>query len=158
GRLVHLAVNQRGLGPFTAALLVDAGLDEFVIEVVALAGALADTGEHRIAAMRLRNVVDEFLNQNRLADTGAAEQADLAAARIGGQQVEHLDAGDQDLRFRGLLDIFRRRTVNRAHLHALDRAGFVDRIADDVDDATEHARADRNGDRRSGVDHLLSAN
>jgi hypothetical protein len=60
-RLVHLAVHQRALGAFAAALLVDARLDELVIEVVALAGALADAGEHRIAAMGLGDVVDQFL-------------------------------------------------------------------------------------------------
>ena len=33
----------------------------------------------------------------------------------------------------------------------VDRACFVDRLADDVDDAAEHARADRHRDRRAGV-------
>ena len=61
-------------------VLVDAGLDHLVIEVVALAGALADAGEHRVAAMRLGDVVDQFLDEHGLADAGAAEQADLAAA------------------------------------------------------------------------------
>ena len=87
-RLVHLAVDQRRLGAFAAALLVDAGFDELVIEVVAFAGALADAGEHREAAMRLGDVVDQFLDEHGLADAGAAEQADLAAARIGREQVE----------------------------------------------------------------------
>ena len=105
-RLVHLAVDERRLGAFAAALLVDAGFDELVIEVVALAGALADAGEHREAAMRLGDVVDQFLDEHGLADAGAAEQADLAAARVGRQQVEHLDAGDQDLGLGRLLDIF----------------------------------------------------
>src|SRR5690606_25509488 len=53
GRLVHLAVHECSLRAFAAALLVDAGLDELVIEIVALAGALADAGEHRVTAMRL---------------------------------------------------------------------------------------------------------
>ena len=38
----------------------DAGLDHLVVEVVALAGALADAGEHRHAAMRLGDVVDQL--------------------------------------------------------------------------------------------------
>ena len=117
-RLVHLAVDERRLGAFAAALLVDAGFDELVIEIVALAGALADTGEHRKAAMRLGDVVDQFLDEHRLADAGAAEQADLAALGVRRKQVEHLDAGDQDLRFRRLLDIFGRRLVDGAHLDA----------------------------------------
>jgi hypothetical protein len=42
-------------------VLVDARLDHLVIEVVALAGALADAGEHRVAAVRLGDVVDQLL-------------------------------------------------------------------------------------------------
>ena len=75
-----------------------------MIEIVAFARALADAGEHRIAAVLLGDVVDQFLNEHGLADARAAEQADLAAARIGRQQVDHLDAGDEHLRFRRLLD------------------------------------------------------
>ena len=78
-----------------------------MIEVVALAGALADAGEDRIAAMRLGDVVDQLLDDDRLADAGAAEEADLAAAGVGREQVDDLDAGDQDLRLGRLLDIGR---------------------------------------------------
>ena len=113
-RLVHLAVDERAFGALAAALLVHAGLDHLVIEVVALAGALADAGEHRIAAMRLRDVVDELHDEHGLADAGAAEQADLAAAGVRGEQVDDLDAGDEDLRFGRLLGIGRRRLVDGA--------------------------------------------
>ena len=74
--------------------------DHLVIEVVALAGALADAGEHRHAAMRLGDVVDQLHDDHGLADAGAAEQADLAALGVGRQQVDDLDAGDQDLALR----------------------------------------------------------
>src|SRR3546814_6941782 len=58
---------------------------------LALAGALTHPGEHRNAAVTLGDVVDQFLDQHGLAHAGTAEQADLAAARIGGEQVDHLD-------------------------------------------------------------------
>ena len=109
-RLVHLAIHQRHFGAFGACVVVhldDAGVDHLVIEVVALAGALAHAGEHRHAAMRLGDVVDQFLDEHGLADAGAAEQADLAALQIGRQQIDHLDAGDQDLG-RGRLILERR--------------------------------------------------
>jgi peptide chain release factor 1 len=98
-RLVHLAVDQRafragGRAVVLARVLVHAGLDELVIEVVALARALADPGEHRIAAVRLGDVVDEFLDDHGLADAGAAEQADLAALGVRRKQVHDLDPGN----------------------------------------------------------------
>jgi hypothetical protein len=68
-----------------------------VVEVVALAGALADAGEDRVARVHLGDVVDQLLDQHRLADAGAAEEADLAALGVGREQVDDLDAGDEDL-------------------------------------------------------------
>ena len=88
--------------------------DHLVIEVVALARALADAGEHRIAAMRLGDVVDQLLMMHGLADAGAAEQADLAALGIGREQVDDLDAGDQNFGFGRLVGIGRRRLVDGA--------------------------------------------
>ena len=90
------------------------GLDHLVIEVVALARALADAGEHRVAAVRLGDVVDELHDQHGLADAGAAEQADLAALGVGSEQVDDLDAGDEDLRFRRLVGEGRGRLVDGA--------------------------------------------
>ncbi|MEJ7730242.1 MAG: hypothetical protein WKG00_13615 [Polyangiaceae bacterium] len=48
-----------------------------------LAGALADAGEDRHAAVRLGDVVDELHDDDRLAHAGAAEEADLAALAVG---------------------------------------------------------------------------
>ncbi len=129
-----------------------------MIEVVAFAGALAHAGEHRIAAMRLGDVVDQFLDQHGLADAGAAEQANLAALGVRREQIDDLDAGDENLRFRRLLDKGRRGRVDRAALIALDRPGLVHRLADDVHDAAERFLADRHGDHVAGVDDFLAAN
>ena len=71
-RLVHLAVDERDLVDHVR-------LGHLEQEVVALARALADAGEDRDAAVLLRDVVDQLLDQHRLADAGAAEEADLAA-------------------------------------------------------------------------------
>ena len=136
---------------------VHLGLDHLMIEVVALAGALADAGEDGIAAMRLRDIVDQFHDQNGLADTGAPEQADLAAFRIGREQVDDLDPGDEDLRFRRLVGVGGRRLVDGAAVLGLDGAEFVDRLADDVDDATERLVADRHHDRSAGIGNRLAA-
>ena len=136
---------------------VDLGFDELVIEVVAFAGTLADAGEHRVTAVRLGDVVDQFLNQHGLADAGAAEQADLAALGVRREQIDDLDAGDENFSFGRLVGIERRFLVDGAHAFGLDRAGFVDRLADDVHDAAERAGAHRNRDRLAGVGHFLTA-
>ena len=161
-RLVHLAIDEGALGALGRAVVllgvdVDLAIDHLVIEVVALARALADAGEHRVAAVRLGDVVDELHDQHGLADAGAAEQADLAALGVGSQQVDDLDAGDEDLRFRRLIGEGRRRRVNRPPVARLDGTRLVHRLADDVDDAPQRLVADRHGDGSAGVAHLLAA-
>ena len=130
GRLVHLAEDQH-------RLVDDAGLLHLEPEVVALAGALADAAEGREALVLLGDVADQLLDQDGLADAGAAEQADLAALRVGGEQVDDLDPGLEDLLGRGEVLDLGRRPVDRPALLALDRAALVDRLAEQVEDAAE---------------------
>ena len=90
-RLVHLAEDEGGLAD-------DAGLLHLDDEVVALTGALADTGEHRHTTVVLGDAGDHLLDQHGLADAGTTEQADLAALDVRRQQVDDLDAGLEHLR------------------------------------------------------------
>ena len=158
---VHLAEHQRAFRLHARIGIlrigVDLGFDELVIEVVAFAGTLADAGEHRVTTMGLGDVVDQFLNQHGLADAGAAEQADLAALGVRRQQVDDLDAGDENFSFGGLVGIGRRFLMDRAQAFRNHRTGFVDRLADHVDDAAERAGADRHHDRVAGVGDFLTA-
>ena len=78
-RFRHLAVDQRRARLRRIVDVDDAAFLELEPEVVALARAFADAAEHRHAAVLHGDVVDEFLNDDGLADAGAAEQADLAA-------------------------------------------------------------------------------
>ena len=160
-RFVHLAEHQRAFRLNVRIGMVRVGVDlrfdELVIEVVAFAGTLADAGEHRIATVGLGDVVDQFLNQHGLADAGAAEQADLAALGIRRQEVDDLDAGDENFSFGGLVGIGRRFLVDGAQAFRNHRTCFIDRLADDVDDAAEGSCADGHHDRVAGVGDFLTA-
>ena len=150
GRLVHLAEHEH-------RLVDDARLGHLQPEVVALARALADAAEGGQAAVLLGEVVDELLDDHRLADAGAAEQADLAALGVGREQVDDLDAGLEHLGRRGEVLDGRRGAVDRPALLDLDLVALVDRLAEQVEDAPERDVADRHGDRAAGVDHLGAA-
>ena len=131
--------------------------DHLVIEVVALARALADAGEHRVAAVRLGDVVDQLHDQHRLAHASTAEQADLAALGVRCEQVHDLDAGDQDRGLRRLVGEAWCRLVDGALGRGLDGAGLVDRLADHVHDATQAFIAHWYRDGLAGVGHVLAA-
>mmetsp|Transcript_54995 Transcript_54995/g.130537 ORF Transcript_54995/g.130537 Transcript_54995/m.130537 type:complete len:367 (-) Transcript_54995:97-1197(-) len=159
-RLVHLAVHERALA-LVGVELDHAPLDHLVVEVVALARALADTGEHGVASVALGDVVDQLHDEHGLADAGAAEEADLAALGVGREQVHDLDARDEDLGL-SLLVGERGRVGVDGHgggraLGAADGAALVDGLADDVDDAPEELGAGRHHDGGAHVDHLLPA-
>ena len=143
GRLVHLAEDERGL-------LDHARLGHLAPEVVALARALAHAGEDGEALVLGGDVADQLLDEDGLAHSGAAEEADLAALHVGREQVDHLDAGLEDLD--GRLELFEvgRRPVDRPAL-TLDVGALVDGGAEDVEDPAERGLADRDGDRGPGV-------
>ena len=69
--LVHLAIDQAGL-------VDNARIAHLEEQVGSLTGTLAYTGEYRSTTMLLSEVVDEFLNDNGLTNTSAAEQTRLA--------------------------------------------------------------------------------
>ena len=157
GRFVHLAVHQGDLRRAEIVLLDDARLRHFVVEIVAFAGALADAGEHRHAAMELGDVVDQFHDDDRLAHAGAAERSDLAALQEGTDQVDDLDAGGEHLRRGRLVHERGRRAVDRIIFLCLDRPAFVHRVAGHIEYPAHDAVADWHRNGRAGVDDLVAA-
>ena len=147
GRLVHLPVHHGHFRLRQILQVDDAGFRHLVIEVVALASALTDTGKHRQTCVRLRDVVDELEHRHRLADARTAEQADLATLRERHQEVDDLDAGLEEILTARLLVIRRRRSMNRPVFLRFDRTPLILRIAEHVHDAPERTFADRYGDR-----------
>ena len=118
----------------------------------------ADTAEHRHATVLERDVVNEPLNDDRLVNARAAEEADLAALQVRLEQVDHLDAGLEHLQLGRLILEARRRPVNRPALLRLDGAiGEIDRLAEHVQHAAQRLGSDRHRNRLAEVDHLHAA-
>ena len=150
-RLVHLAEHEGGV-------LEDVRLLHLDPEVVALTGALADAGEHGGAAEVAGHTGDHLLDEHGLAHAGAAEQADLAALDVGGQQVDDLDAGLQHLG--GALEgrEVRGRAVDRPAVLGLQLRGrHVQGLAEHVEDVALHGVADRHRDGGTGVHDVGAA-
>ena len=143
GRLVHLAEHHGRLRDDRAVGLADLGFLHFQPEVVAFAGALADAGEHGVAAVLAGDAGDQFGEDDGLAQAGAAEQAGLAAADQRRQQVDDLDAGLEEFGLgRQLAKGGGSRWMGRYSV-GIDRAAAVDRLAEQVEDAAERLLADR---------------
>lgn len=150
--LVHLTEDQGDLG--LAIQLNDGCLLHFMVQIVTLTGALADTGEDRVTTVGFGDVVDELLDEDGLADTGTTEQANLSATGVRSQEIDDLDTSDKNLGGGGLVGELRRLGVDGQKLVGLDGATLVDGVTSDVDDTTEGARTDGNGDGCAGVGSL----
>jgi hypothetical protein len=67
-----------------------------VIKIVTLSGSLSDTGEDGVTTVSLGDVVDEFLNDDSLSDSGTSEKSDFTTSGIWSQHINDFDTGDQD--------------------------------------------------------------
>src|SRR5690349_15167184 len=74
-----------------------------MIQVIPFARALTNTREDAITAVSLRNIVDQFLNNNRFTNTSTTEGSDLTTEHERGDQIDNFDARFKDLYFGGLL-------------------------------------------------------
>ena len=147
GRLVHLAVDQH-------AAVEHAGSPHLGEELVAFAGALANTGKDGNALVAFDHRMDELHDHDGLADTGAAEHGRLAALRERSEKIDDLDAGFEYRGGRTAVSERRRRAVDGRTRHVgRQRRAVVADVAGDVEQTTENRIADRHGDRTSGRAH-----
>ncbi len=79
---------------------------------------------------------DQLHDDHGLAGTGAAKDARLTAFRKGSDQIDHFDAGFEDLHARGLLRKRRRRTMDRVARGRVDGSLFVNGFAQHVENTS----------------------
>jgi len=108
--------------------------------------------------MGLGDVVDEFLNQDRLSDTSTSEETNFSTTGVGGKEIDDLDTGFQNLGGSGLVNEGRGVGVNGGKLDTLDWATLVDGLTNDVHDTAKSSGTDRDHDGVASVDNLGTAN
>ena len=150
GRFVHLPEDER-------RLIEDPALLHFQPEVVALAAALADAREDGIPAVLRRDVVDELLDEHRLADARTAEEADLTALCVGFQKIDDLDARFEQLHGGRLLFEGGRAAVDGPTLFRFNRLAAVDGLAEDVEHPAERPLAHGHFDGTALGNHFHAA-
>ena len=108
--------------------------------------------------MGLGDVVNEFLNQHSLSDTGTSEETNLSTTSVGSEEIDDLDTCFQHLGGGGLVDERRRLGVNGGELDTLDGTTLVNGLTNDVHDTAEGSGSDRDHDRSASVNDLGAAN
>ena len=108
--------------------------------------------------MGLGDVVDEFLNQHGLANSGTTEQTNFSTTGVRGEQVDNLDTSLQDFGGGGLLNEGGRVGVDRGKFDTLNGTPLVDWLTNDVHDTAQSTLSNRNPDGSTSVYDLLSTN
>lgn len=65
-----------------------------MIEIVSFSGSLSDTGEDGVTTVMLSNVVNKFLNEHSLSDTGTSEETNLTTSSIGSEEIDDLNTSN----------------------------------------------------------------
>jgi hypothetical protein len=140
-----------------------------VVQIVTLTGTLTDTTENGVTTVGLGNVVlhnvsssifhfarvgisyNQLLNEHGLTDTGTTEQTNLTTTGVGGEKVDNLDTGDENLSLGGLVDECGRIGVDGSELGGLDGTTLVNGVTSDVDDTAQGGGTDGDGDGGTSV-------
>ena len=135
----------------------DSCLDHFTKEVVSFAGALTYSSKYRETSVALGDVVDKLLDEYGLTDTGATKQTNFTTLCVGLDEVDDLDARQQNFGCGRKVFKFWGRTVNReaavGHVHC---AEAVDVGSDDVEYTSADLVTGGHGDRFAERDHFLA--
>ena len=105
-----------------------------------------------------RKSYNQLLNEHSLSDTGTSEETDLTTTSVGGEEVDNLDTGNQDLSGGGLLGELRGIGVDGVELGSLDGTTLVNGVTSDVHDATKSAVTNGNLDGGASVGGLGATN
>jgi len=127
-----------------------------VVQVIALTSTLTDTSEYGETTVGLGNVVDKFLNQHGLTDTGTTEKTNLTTTGVWSNQVNNFDTRLENFSICRLLNEGRGVTVNRAVRVRLNGTTLVNGLTNDVQDTAQRTITDRDSDGGTSVQDLLA--
>ena len=129
-----------------------------MVQIIPFTRTLTHTREHGHTRVHLRDVVDEFHDQNGFTNAGTAEQTNFTTLGVGSQKVDYFDTCCQDLGLGGLLGERWRVAVDAACFCRVNRALLVNGVARYVQDTAQCAFTNRHLNGCAGVGDLRAAN
>ncbi len=124
-----------------------------MVEVVTFTGTFTHTGEYGQTAVLLGDVVDQFHHVHGLAHTGATEQTHLTTLGERTNQVNHLDAGFQQVNGRRQFVELRCLLVNGTTFVTLHFTCVINGTTQHVHDTTQGTCTHRHRNGVTRVDH-----
>ena len=103
------------------------------------------------------DIVDKLLDQHRFPHAGTAEETNLSATAIRREQVNHLDARNENFSIGALIGERRRFAMDRIALFALHLALAIDAISQEIHYAPQGAFTYRHRHRAAQIFYGSSA-
>src|SRR5436305_10044947 len=108
-----------------------------MVEIVSFTGSLAHTCKDRIAAVKLRNIIDQFHDDDGLAHARPAKRSHFAAFQKRANQIDHLNARSENLWGGRLIGQRRSLAMNGVVLLRGDWTPIIDRRTSHIENTTE---------------------
>src|SRR3989344_3273889 len=128
-----------------------------MIEVVSFANTLTDASEYRISSVFGCDIVYEFLNEDRFADSSASEKTRLPSLNERSHEVDRFDTCFKHFSFCALACEHRRFAEYRKSRGIFRCRSAIYRLSDDVKHSSERCFTDWNTDRSTGVCYFYVA-
>merc|ERR1719321_1490894 len=103
------------------------------------------------------NVVDQFHDNNRLANTRSSKETNFSTLCIRRQQVHNLDTSEQLLGASAHFCESWRWPMNWVEFLRINRSQLIDGFSNDVNDSAKCAFTNRHADRCTSVNDFLAA-
>merc|ERR1711988_1808254 len=150
GGLVHLTVDKGDLGGLVLET-DDTSLNHLVVQVISLTGSLSDSGKDGVTSMSLGDVVDQFHDQDSLADSSTTEETNLTSLGIRGKEVDNLDTSDKDLLLNAHLLELGGLGVDGLTLVGGNGTPLIDWLTNNIDDSSKGFGSNWDHDGVAGV-------
>ena len=118
--------------------------------------SFTDTSEYGVTTMSLGDVVDQFHNEDSLADSSTTEETNFTSLGVWGDQIDDLDTSFENFGGTDGIGKFRCVSVNGGVEIGVDWTTFIDGFTNNVDDTTECSWTDWNLDWGTGINDILA--
>merc|ERR1712198_602416 len=117
---------------------------------------LSDSSKDRVTSVSLGDVVNQFHDQDSLADSSTTEETNLTSLGIRGKEVDDLDTSDKDLLLDAHLLELGGLGVDGLTLVGGNGAPLIDRLTNNIDDSSKGLGSNRDHDWVTSVVDNLS--
>ncbi|EKD29469.1 MAG: hypothetical protein ACD_78C00393G0003 [uncultured bacterium (gcode 4)] len=132
----------------------NSGFFHLVVEIIPLTGTFSDTGDDRVSSVFWCDIMDEFLHDDGLPNSGSSKESDFPSFEHRSDEINDFDTGFEDFCLSWELSEIGSFAMNREFIVRFWCGELIDRISEDIKHTTENLWTNRDADRGFGCDNF----